>query len=853
MWSGVTYKELYPGIDLKIRSINSIILPELIVRPNGNLDNVKLSADGINEIALDGTAILLTSDAGKVNIPLFQVAGNTTDKLPTASTIGNEIISPIVDQIEMEKNDLSREATVGLVYSTFFGGSSTDFGSKVVSGYGGVVYVFGETSSLNIPTTLGTIDPSYNGGEKDLFVLKLNPIGTKIQYATFIGGNEYEYAHDLTVDKSGSAYITGYTNSSNFPTKTGSFDTHFSGYDDAFVVKLNSTGSKIEYSTFLGGNEYQEGHGIAVDAFGSAYVGGITAAGFPTTIGAYDRTYNGGFSDGFLAKLNSSGTALVYSTYLGGSVKDPIFNLAIDKTGAAYVTGYTSSENFPTTKGAFDRVNDWGGFVTKFSPDGSKLVYSTFIGGSYYDIGNAIAVDNMGFCYVGAKTYSPDAPTTPGAYDRKYNGDYSDIADIYLLKLSPTGSSLSFATFLGGDDDEDVLDLALSVDGSINLVGVSYSSNFPFTSNAFDKTNNIGGFITKLKNDGSSLLYSTFIDGYPNGISIDKFGLAYITGSAYSKNFPITPGVIDNINDWNGDAFISKLSMGLNYTISRPNLVSPTNNVIVTGTPTFSWSAPTNAMSYVFQYDNNSDFSSPVYTSKEITTTKITPPKKGGTYYWHVKARSISGNWSAWSDKRKVSITPLPPPAPLLELPANGFITNKNSLVFSWKETSYSEKYQIQISSDFSFTSIEQDAVLPAMMYKYSATGLAEGDHFWRVRANNSLNGYGPWSSKRKITVNTALPDAPSLLAPKDGVVLDIFSDGVNFRWLEVSGATCYQLELATSSNFQTDLFISQCLTKPSLYISFYEGGTYFWRVRTQDLEGDWSVWSETWSFYKSS
>src|SRR5439155_1546373 len=219
-------------------------------------------------------------------------------------------------------------------------------------------------------------------------------------------------------DGAGNAYVTGLTDSADFPTTAGAFATSANGCDDAFVTKLNPLGTSLLYSTYLGGSGADEGLGIAVDGAGNAYVTGQTGStDFPTTAGAFATSFNGG-DDAFVTKLNPLGTGLLYSTYLGGSGADEGLGIAVDGAGNAYVTGETDSTDFPTTAGAFDTSANGGfdAFVTKLNPLGTSLLYSTYLGGSGSDCGSGIAVDGAGNAYVTGSTGSANFPTTPGAF-----------------------------------------------------------------------------------------------------------------------------------------------------------------------------------------------------------------------------------------------------------------------------------------------------------------------------------------------------------------------------------------------------------------------------------------------------
>jgi hypothetical protein len=382
-----------------------------------------------------------------------------------------------------------------LVYGTFIGGSHYDVGDGIAVDGGGNAYTTGLTWSSDFPTTSGAFDTSHNG-DCDAFVVKLDPNGSSLFYGTFIGGSDWDYGEGI-VDGEGNAYVTGSTGSSDFPTTSGAFDTSHNGYRDAFVVKLDPNGNSLSYGTFIGGSDSDYGWGIAVDGGGNAYVTGLTySSDFPTTPGAFDTSLDGG--DAFLVKLDPNGSSLSYGTFIGGSSYDYGEDIAVDGGGNAYVTGYAGSSDFPTTPGAFDTSYNGGhcdAFVVKLDPNGSSLVYGTFIGGSYWDEGLGIAVDGGGNAYVTGDTYSFDFPTTPGAFDTSLSGD-----DAFVVKLDPNGSSLSYGTFIGGSYWDNSEGIAIDGGGNAYVTGWTESSDFPTTSGAFDTSLDGGrdAFVLKL-------------------------------------------------------------------------------------------------------------------------------------------------------------------------------------------------------------------------------------------------------------------------------------------------------------------------------------------------------------------
>ena len=290
------------------------------------------------------------------------------------------------------------------------------------------------------------------------------------------------------MDSSGDAYVTGDTQSSDFPTTAGAFQTTYGGGGDAFVTKLNSTGTALIYSTYLGGNGSDGGIGLAVDASGDAYVTGATSsANFPTTTGAYQTSADGA-GDAFVAELNSNGTGLVYSTYLGGSGADNGYALAIDGGGNAYITGFTVSSNFPTTAGAYQTTPGGGGFydafVAKLAAGGSTLVYSTYLGGKSVDEGFGIAVDGSGDAYITGNTQSTNFPTTPDAFQSSLAGAVS----AFVTKLNATGTALMDSTYLGGANTTQANGIALDSSGNAYIAGGTTSTDFPTTAGAYQTT-----------------------------------------------------------------------------------------------------------------------------------------------------------------------------------------------------------------------------------------------------------------------------------------------------------------------------------------------------------------------------
>lgn len=326
----------------------------------------------------------------------------------------------------------------GLVYCVFLGGSDYDAAHHVAVDAAGNAYVTGGTWSTDFPVTAGAFDTSHNG-LRDTFIAKLDPTGTNLVYATFVGGSLQEESRALALDTADNAYVTGWTNSSDFYTTTHAFHPHYSGGFDAFVVKLNAAGNTMLFATYLGGSQEDRAMGLTVDTAGYAYVTGhTTSADFPTTASAFDQTHNGSH-DAFVARLTPDGSGLDYATFLGGSGEDRARGLALDNDGVIYLTGETWSADFPTVRPLFDTLN--GGqdaFIAQFSHDGTHLLLSSYWGGSDWDRGTAIAVQEPGYVYLTGATRSLDFPITPLAYDGTPNGDYDAFVSKVAIVPAPT-------------------------------------------------------------------------------------------------------------------------------------------------------------------------------------------------------------------------------------------------------------------------------------------------------------------------------------------------------------------------------------------------------------------------------
>ncbi|MFN7015229.1 MAG: SBBP repeat-containing protein, partial [Bacteroidia bacterium] len=268
-----------------------------------------------------------------------------------------------------------------------------------------------------------------------------------LMYSTYLGGLGTEYGYDIAADAAGYAYVTGQTFSTNYDITAGSFQTTLAGGSDVFVTKLNNSGTALIYSTFIGGSSDEYSRGITIDASGNSYVTGYTySSDYPVTAGVFQTTLSGG-NDVFVTKLNATGNGLLYSTFIGGSNSDYGYDIAVDASGNAFITGYTTSTNFDLTAGAFQTA--FGGvsdvFVTQLNSTGTGLVYSTLIGGSNNDLGYGVVIDLSGNAYVTGWTSSANYDITASAFQTTNGGGY----DAFVTKLNSSGTALVYSTYLG--------------------------------------------------------------------------------------------------------------------------------------------------------------------------------------------------------------------------------------------------------------------------------------------------------------------------------------------------------------------------------------------------------------------
>ncbi len=450
-----------------------------------------------------------------------------------------------------------------LLYSTYLGGAADDAAYGIALDAARNPYITGQTFSANFPVTDNARQGS-NNGNADVFVTRINNSSLNIDYSTYLGGAQGDFARGIAVDSNNNVYIAGRTASTDYPTSSP-LQSGNRGALDAFVTKLDISAigsSQLVYSTYLGGANEDQAAGIAIDSTGAAYVMGDTRSNDFNVRNPLQAANRGG-SDAFVSKLNSAGSALVYSTYLGGAGEDLSASIALDSTGNAYITGYTNSSDY-TTQSPIQSVSRGGleAFVTKVFSDASAVAFNTYFGGSGTDVGNAIAVDINGNCYITGATTSTNLPVRPATPLQATNRGGNDA---FVAKIDTNGTNIIYSTYLGGTFGDLGRDIAVDLAGSAFITGSTFSDNFPATTGVFQATNRGQGdvFVTRLNPAGTALSYSSFLGGAGTddgaGIAIDDSGNAYVVGTTASGDFN-TRTPLQATNRGGQDVFIAKVN-----------------------------------------------------------------------------------------------------------------------------------------------------------------------------------------------------------------------------------------------------------------------------------------------------
>lgn len=538
----ILYKEIYKNIDLKIYGSESQIEYDWIVKPGGEVESICFAYQGVERatISPDG-ALGVQTKFGELlhNKPdCYQVINNK--KISVKGVF--QVLRENLYRFKVEGFNPAYELIIDpLVYSTFFGGSESDqSGLAIAIDKNKCMYITGVVYSRDFPLKNPYQKKLGFPYLSDIFIAKFSADGQSLVYSTFLGGKYEDKGKGIRVDINGSAYVTGYTLSFDFPVRNAYQASHKGTFGDvdAFLTKIAPDGSSLIYSTYFGGEANEITHDIVINSELSAYIVGRTNSTDLPLTNAFEKKYSG-VSDAFITKFSQDGKSLLFSTYYGGSGWEEALGVDLDKEGCVYITGYTDSINLPTRKEYCAKLAGvCDAFIAKFSHDGSSLVYATYLGGSDTDRAYDIAVDAKGYAYIAGCTYSRDFPTRNPFLPR-----YSWEGDAFVTKLSRTGEAIIYSTYLGGNGWDSASGLAVDDSGNACITGFTYSTNFPLR-NAFQErlAEQADVFISMLSSQGQKMLFSSYLGGEnlekACGIVLDKKGIIYLAGYTNSAYFP---------------------------------------------------------------------------------------------------------------------------------------------------------------------------------------------------------------------------------------------------------------------------------------------------------------------------
>lgn len=446
--------------------------------------------------------------------------------------------------------------------STYLGGSDFDAGERVVVLPSGDVVIIGATASADFPETAGLNGPWGARAVVDVFLVRMTPDLGTITARVRVGGESYDQLNTATLTPSGDILIAGLTYSGDFPVTPGAFSSNISGEGDIFLAVLSADLATLHYATYVGGSSEDEPFDVVAGA-GAVLVGGRTSsADFPVTPGAYDTTYNGGIegdTDAVVFKLTPDLGQMICATFLGGAGgADRADGIGVSSDGSVKVAGQTQSDDFPLTPDAFDTVTDGSeGFVSGFSPALDELLFSSYLGGPSFDWCFDLEVAPSGNVVLCGESAGGGIPVTSGAYDPTHNGNY----DAFVLKLTPDLRTVISGTYLGGAGIDIARNLALGPGESVAVTGYTYSSGFPLTPDAFDRSIWApDGFISRFSPNLDQLCYSSYLGGayydLGRGVAVAGNGDVYVAGYTESSSFPVTDGAFDTTYNGEGDAFV---------------------------------------------------------------------------------------------------------------------------------------------------------------------------------------------------------------------------------------------------------------------------------------------------------
>jgi hypothetical protein len=605
----VLYSGLYDGIDLRYHLSDDMLKYDFLLEPGTDASLISINYDGVEALSIDdgNGALLIATSVGSIRdeAPVaFQDGPGGRTAIPAAF----RYIDGTTIRIEVDEYDRELPMIIdpGIIFSTYLGGSDFDGNHDMYVDAIGDVYIVGRTRSGDFPTTAGSYMTSVMNGSQEGYVIKFKSDGSEALYSTFLGGSWQDTVNSIDVDSSGNACLVGLTVSDDFPISAGAVQDTLAvpGSWDLFITMLNETGSSIVYSTYLGGRGLDQNNGVHLDDQGNIYLSGLTEArDFPMVTGSFDTSHNGGGEDIYVSKLNPNATKLLYSTYIGGSGRE---------TNIAYV-----------------------------------------------DISEGFYVDSAGCVYIVGRTTSGNFPTTPSAYSRTLNGE----ADGFVVKVNASGSRLDYSSYLGGSGADSIHDLSVDDVGNVYMVGTTGSTDFPTSTGAYDTTlsGEYDGFVAKMNAALSRLQYSTLIGGNDNdnlrSIEVTEMGTVFVTGYTLSTDFPTTFDAIDDTHNGTVEGIIFNISsdgkelkystyIGGSHNDRGHNIRYHSPFITVSGW-TKSTDYPTSPEAFDKSYDGDWDG---FLTRIEIIPVNATPPSAPENVIIESGDRSINLTWDPPQD-----------------------------------------------------------------------------------------------------------------------------------------------------------------------------------------------------------
>jgi len=640
-YAKVRYRDVYPGIDLVYYGNQQDLEYDLVVQPGANPTTARVLFEGATGVRLDASGnVVVTVANGELSLHhphIYQEHDGIQTEVSGRYVLqGDNGVG-----FALGTYNTARALTIDpvLSYSTYLGGGLTDVPSAIAVDPTGAAYVTGYTKSVNFPVTPGVFQPTHPGTVcgndvlaapcDQVFIAKINPAGTALLYCTYLGGRIAsaqnqggERATAITVDSQGNALLTGWTHSTDFPT-SAALQPNNKGLGDGFLTKLNSAGSGLVFSTYLGGSGSEAASALAVDLLGNSYVALLNDGGPDLPTSSTSHRVFGNNKGTLVLKVTPAGSALLYSAVIGATTANAI---AVDSVGAAYLAGQADETGFPTVNAIQPTFHGVfvDAFVTKIDPAGTSLVYSTYLGGSGSDTVFGIAVDQGGSAYLAGATTSSDFPTTSGAFQLYRQAVEEARANNFVAKLSSSGTTLAYSTYLLSSPPAGDALCGIAVDGigEATVVGSTSNPDFPVSEAiqpyyagrtvAFGEQEDSDAYVIKLNSVGTAALYSTFLGGnrrdLGNSVALDSAGNAYVIGVTRSTDFPVyralhptLSGDLDPQSFNNrGDIFIAKIAVSpvaAIETVTSPSFNTEGGNgrIAVTGPAGFSWAVASQA------------------------------------------------------------------------------------------------------------------------------------------------------------------------------------------------------------------------------------------------------------------